>query len=59
LISAGSKQANSCSFNILNLKIKVSHWMGLPGFRLFRGRAVAASLEKPALSNPATMLLAE
>ncbi|MFZ0590664.1 MAG: hypothetical protein WAM39_09290 [Bryobacteraceae bacterium] len=58
LIAAEFKQAKSCSFNVLNLKIKVSHWAGLPGFRLLRGRTVATSLDKPALKSTEPMLLA-
>jgi recA bacterial DNA recombination protein len=58
LISAESKQAKSCSLNVLNLKVKAPHWAGFPGHRLLRSLTVSASLEKPALKKPEPMLLA-
>lgn len=58
LISAELKQAKSCSINVLGLKVKVSHWTGSQGFRLLRGCAVDASLDRQDLKNTEPMLLA-
>jgi hypothetical protein len=58
LISCESSQAKSSSTSVLYTKCKAVHWSGVHDARLLRELRLNASLRKPALAAPQSLILA-